>query len=55
MQRREFIAALGASLDWTREQEARSWELRTLLSLARLWQPQGKRTEAYGLLAPVYN
>jgi predicted ATPase len=25
------------------------------MSLARLWQRQGKRTEAYELLAPVYN
>jgi hypothetical protein len=25
------------------------------MSLARLWQHQGKRTEAYELPAPVYN
>jgi predicted ATPase len=25
------------------------------MSLTRLWQHQGKRTEAYELLAPVYN
>jgi predicted ATPase len=30
------------------------WELRTSTSLARLWQSQGKRQEAYGLLTPVY-
>ena len=30
------------------------WELRTSTSLARLWQSQGKRPEAYELLAPVY-
>ena len=35
-------------------QQARSWELRTALSLSRLWQQQGKRAEAYDLLAPVY-
>ena len=44
-----------ASLDWAREQEAKSWELRTSTSLARLWQSQGKRKEAHDLLAPVYN
>jgi predicted ATPase len=44
-----------ASLDWAREQEAKSWELRTSISLARLWQAQGKRAEAYELLAPVYD
>ena len=44
-----------ASLDWAREQQAKSWELRTATSLARLWQAQRKRKEAYDLLAPVYS
>ena len=44
-----------ASLDWAREQQAKSWELRTSTSLARLWQSQGKRKAARELLAPVYN
>jgi predicted ATPase/class 3 adenylate cyclase len=35
-------------------QQAKSWELRASTSLARLWQRQGKRQEAYDLLAPVY-
>ncbi len=43
-----------ASLDWARHQQAKSWELRTSTSLARLWQSQGKRQEAYEMLAPVY-
>ncbi|MFL5284055.1 MAG: AAA family ATPase [Rhodopila sp.] len=43
-----------ASLDWARHQQAKSWELRTVMSLARLWQSQGRRQEAYELLAPVY-
>jgi predicted ATPase len=47
---RNFIA----SLEWARRQQAKSWELRTSTSLARLWQSQGKRREAYELLAPVY-
>ena len=38
-----------------RQQQAKSWELRAAMSLARLWQQQGKRTEAYDLLAPVYH
>ena len=37
-----------------RRQQARSWELRAALSLARLWQQQGKRAEACELLAPIY-
>jgi hypothetical protein len=43
-----------ASLDWAREQQAKSWELRTSTSLARLWLAQGKRQAAYDLLAPIY-
>ena len=38
-----------------REQQAKSWELRTSTSLAKLWQSQGKRKEALELLKPVYN
>jgi class 3 adenylate cyclase len=44
-----------ASLQCAREQKAKSWELRTSTSLARLWQRQGKRQKAYELLAPVYD
>ena len=40
---------------WARQQQAKSWELRTSISLAKLWQSQGKRKEALDLLAPVYN
>jgi tetratricopeptide (TPR) repeat protein len=43
-----------ASLDWARRQKAKMWELRTSTSLARLWQGQGKRQEAYRLLAPIH-
>jgi predicted ATPase len=35
-------------------QEAIALELRAAMSLARLWQQQGKRAEAYKLLAPIY-
>ena len=37
-----------------RKQQAKSWELRTAMSIARLWRDQGKRDEARDLLAPVY-
>jgi class 3 adenylate cyclase/predicted ATPase len=43
-----------ASLAWAREQQAKSWELRTATSLARLWQAQGKGKDARDLLAPIY-
>jgi predicted ATPase len=35
-------------------QSAKLWELRASMDLARLWDDQGKRTEARNLLAPVY-
>jgi predicted ATPase len=41
-------------LDIARHQQAKSWELRTAMSLSRLLQQQGKRDEARELLAPVY-
>ena len=37
-----------------RKQQAKSWELRAAMSLARLWRDQGKRQQARDLLAPVY-
>jgi predicted ATPase len=37
-----------------RRQQAKSWELRAAMSMARLWRDHGKRDEARNLLAPVY-
>ena len=37
-----------------RNQQAKSWELRAAMSMARLWRDQGKREAARDLLAPVY-
>jgi predicted ATPase len=42
------------ALDVARRQQAKSLELRAAMSLARLWQRQGKHAEAHELLAPVY-
>ena len=42
------------ALDVARAQQAKSWELRAAMSLARLWRDQGKILEARELLAPVY-
>jgi predicted ATPase len=37
-----------------REQQAKSWELRAAMSMARLWRDQGKPQQARELLGPVY-
>lgn len=41
------------SLESARQQQAKSLELRTSLSLGRLWAAQGKRKEALELLVPI--
>jgi predicted ATPase len=47
-------ACYAQALEVARAQGARSLELRTAMSLARLWRDQSKQTEAHDLLAPVY-
>jgi predicted ATPase len=42
------------ALTVARSQQAKSWELRAAMSMARLWRDQGKVREARELLAPVY-
>ena len=42
------------ALEVARKQQAKSWELRAAMSMARLWRDLGKRDEARELLAPVY-
>jgi predicted ATPase len=49
----EAEACFRQALAVARRQQARSLELRAAMSLARLWQQQGKRTEARALLAPI--
>jgi predicted ATPase len=47
-------ACFERALAVARAQQAKSWELRAAMSMARLWRDQGKRDEARDLLAPVY-
>ncbi len=51
----EAETCLQRALAITRSQQAKWWELRVVKRLGRLWQQQGKRQDAYELLAPVYN
>ncbi|MBE0529052.1 MAG: hypothetical protein IH629_07615, partial [Thermoleophilia bacterium] len=43
------------SITIARHQQAKSWELRAAISLAHLWQKQGKLREVRQLLEPIYN
>jgi adenylate cyclase len=52
--RSEADSCFRHSLEIARSQEAKSWELRTATSLARLWAEQGRRSEARELLASVH-
>jgi predicted ATPase len=47
-------ANFALALAVARAQQAKSWELRSAMSMARLWHGQGKRQQAHDLLAPVY-
>ena len=51
----EAEACFLKAIEIAQSQKAKSWELRAATSLARLWQQQGKRTEAHKLLSEVYN
>jgi predicted ATPase len=47
-------ACFERALAVARAQQAKSFELRAAMSMARLWRDQAKRDEARELLAPVY-
>ena len=47
-------ACFERALSVARMQQAKSWELRASMSLARLWRDQGKLQQARELLAPAY-
>ena len=51
----EAEACLQQALDLARRQEAKALELRAALSLARLWQGQGRCDEARTLLVEIYD
>jgi predicted ATPase len=51
----EAEACFHQALAMARRQQTKSWELRAAMSLARLWQQQGKQAKARELLAPTYD
>ncbi len=42
------------SIETARRQQSKAWELRASMSLARLWQRQGRRREAYDVLSTIH-
>jgi predicted ATPase len=50
----EAEACFHKAIEITRRQQAKSLELRAVMSLARLWQHQGKTKEAHGMLSEIY-
>ncbi len=47
-------ACFHQALATARRQQGKAWELRTTMSLARLWQQQNRREEAHAVLTSVY-
>jgi class 3 adenylate cyclase/predicted ATPase len=51
---KEAEACFHQAIDIARRQQTKSLELRAVMSLARLWQQQGKKDEARQMLAEIY-
>jgi len=51
----EAEACFFKAIEIARKQQAKMWELRATVSLARLWQSQGKKEQARQMLAAIYN
>jgi tetratricopeptide (TPR) repeat protein len=51
----EAETSLRASIDWARQQQAKSWELRSSTTLAQLLLERGHRDAAREVLEPIYN
>jgi predicted ATPase len=50
----EAEACFLKAIEIARRQQAKSLELRAVMSLSRLWQQQGKKEEAHRMLAEIY-
>jgi class 3 adenylate cyclase/predicted ATPase len=50
----EAEACFLKAIEIARKQQAKSLELRAVMSLSRLWQQQGKKKEAHEMLAEIY-
>ncbi len=50
----EAEACFLKAIEIARQQQAKSWELRAVMSLSRLWQRQGKTKQTHKMLAEIY-
>jgi predicted ATPase len=50
----EAEACFHKAIEIARKQQAKMWELRATVSLARLWQQRGKKKQAHKMLAKIY-
>jgi predicted ATPase len=50
----EAEACFHKAIEIARKQQAKSLELRAVMSLARLWQQQRKKKQAHKMLAEIY-
>ena len=50
----EAEACFQKAIEIARRQQAKSLELRAVVSLSRLWQQQGKKDEAWQMLSEIY-
>ena len=50
----EAEACFRQAIEIAHRQQAKSWELRAVISLSRLWQQQGKKAEARQMLSEIY-
>jgi predicted ATPase len=51
----EVEACFRQAIEIAQRQSAKSWELRAVMSLSRLWQKQGKKAKALSLLQEIYD
>jgi predicted ATPase len=51
----EAAACFLTAIEIAQKQHAKSWELRATVSLARLWQQQGKIAAAHRMLSAIYD
>jgi hypothetical protein len=51
----EVEACFHKAIEVARNQQAKSLELRAVMSLAKLWQQQDKKKEAHEMLAEIYD